>query len=124
MSSISSGNEKNITLKSLPKGYTQKLKKTSDFLAAELSNKGIRKVEVKIFTDASGRVTKESKIITDKFIKFLSGNQGTVISSSDAEAIISGVLTPFKGKKKWRLQIKVVSTGTNIVIISYEGYIR
>jgi hypothetical protein len=110
---------------SLPAGYDQKLKKIADFFASELINRGIKTVSVKRFTDPKGRVTNESGIMTDEFVRRLSEGRKnlTVVKDADAEAVITGALTPFKGREKWKLQIKAANN-TGGIITAYEAYFK
>jgi hypothetical protein len=104
--------------------YTSKIMRISGFLAAEIVEKGAKAVRVEPFKDAKGRETEENRLVRDSFIKALSSAEQriVVISAGKADAILSGILIPFKGREKWRLRIKVVHAATGELITSYEGY--
>ncbi len=88
----------------------------------------IKTVAVEEFKDIEGRPTKEGKEVADEFMRQLSlsggSNLNIVTVREGADIVISGTLIPFKGREKWRLNIKAVSLDTGRVITVYEGLLR
>jgi len=123
--SVSAVQKSDKSIGSLPEGYPKKIKRMAELISAELVNRGVRKVSIKPFADMQGKFTKESKILTDEFVKHFSGmDAGITVSASGADVIINGTLMPFKGRKKWKVQINAVRSDTNRIVIVYEGILR
>ncbi len=122
----SSTNGKSTKAKFLPAKHTQKIKQIAGFIANELTVKNIKTATVKPFSDFKGKQTEESKLMTKEFSSHLSSAHKnlTVITGDGADAVITGILMPFKGKQKWRLQIKAVRADTGEIITSYMGYFK
>ncbi|MBI4824423.1 MAG: hypothetical protein HY805_09400 [Nitrospirae bacterium] len=86
-----------------------------------------RSVVIEGFKDIEGNLTRECKELTDVFIRELADAGGPLLRVTQGvsgDVVISGTLTPFKGKKKWQLKIKAVSSNTSRVITIYEGLLR
>lgn len=110
---------------SLPKEHVKKLKRIAEIIAGEISNGLIKTVTVEVFTDFKGKPSKIGKAMANEFKKHLMSLAGADFSIVDtgADAVIGGVLVPFKGGDKWKLDIKVVSQDKKIVM-SYTGIFK
>ena len=104
--------------------YAARIKRISGAVAHELVSKGVKSLRVDPFRDGKGRETEEGRLMRYEFFKgFSSGAKGlAVLKAGKADAILSGVLMPFEGRVKWRLQLKAVQADTGKLITSYEGY--
>jgi len=80
-------------------------------------------VAVEDFKDIKGRPVPEGREVAEEFRKQLSANPGIRLAGPEAEVVISGTLLPYKGRQKWRLSIRAVSS-TGGVIASYEGLLK
>jgi len=109
-----------------PERHSKKIRKIADYMAAELSNKGIKTVMVKPFSDSKGRETIESKAVTENFIRHLSSARGKVAvrSSGEAEATITGILMRFEKKDRWQLRVRAARSGSNEIITSYTAIFK
>lgn len=104
---------------------SDKLKRIADFISDGLADKGIKTVAVRPFTDAGGKVTKESAEISDEFTRLLSGmKKGVILKADGPEAIVIGTLARFEGKERRQLRIRAVRAGSNKVITSYTAILQ
>lgn len=123
--SVSAAQKSDKSTGLLPEGYPEKIKLMAELISDELVNRGVRKVSIKPFADMQGNVTKESRILTDEFVRHLSGaGAGITVSATGADVIINGTVMPFKGREKWKVQINAVRSDTNRIVIAYEGILR
>lgn len=112
--------------KPLSEEHIQKLKKIAGVIAAEITRRDIKTIMVKYFTDIRGRPTMVTKEITEEFKRQLvfSGKNRFSVTSDNADAVVRGILTPFKDKRKWQLKIEVVSAKTGAIITAYTGILK
>jgi hypothetical protein len=112
--------------KPLSEEHIQKLKKIAGVIAAEIVRRDIKTIMVKDFTDIRGRPTMVTKEITEEFKRQLvfSGKSRFSVTSDNADAVVRGILTPFKDKRKWQLKIELVSSSTGKIITSYAGILK
>lgn len=111
---------------SLPKEHVQKLKRIAGIISGELVKKGIQTVIVEDFIDLEGRHSSDGKLMAQELANQLTtiGKNSFSVIKSNASAIVKGTLIPFKGKKKWKLEIKVVYSDTGNIITSYTGILK
>jgi hypothetical protein len=108
---------------SLPKEHVNKIKRIADFFAAELINRAIKTVVVEDFTDYNNKPYPKGKEAAKEFRKQLVIESSAKFSvlESEAEAIITGKIIPFKKGDKWKIEITAVSSDKKTVILLYEG---
>lgn len=112
--------------KPLSEEHIQKLKKIAGVIAAEIVRRDIKTIMVKDFTDIRGRPAMVTKEITEEFKRQLvfSGKSRFSVTSDNADAVVRGILTPFKDKRKWQFKIELVSSSTGKIITSYAGILK
>lgn len=101
--------------------HLQKLKRISKFIAEELTKRGIKTVVVEDFKDYEGKPSAEGSSMAKEFKKQLSFNKGFTIVDEAGETVIKGTIIPFKGKRKWKLELRLLKADTGDVITSYTG---
>lgn len=111
---------------SLPREHVQKLKRIAEIVAGEMTGRGIKTVAVEDFTDFKGNPSAKGKVMAREFRKELASMSRTNFSVVDkgAEAIVTGILIPFKESGKWKLDIKAVSADKGRIITSYTGIFK
>lgn len=110
----------------LPKEYSQKLKRIAANIASEIAARNIKSVMVNDFTDLKGRQNETGKEMAKEFKKHLisAGAEKFSVTDSNAGAVVSGIIAPFKEKGKLRLQIKAISSDTGKTITTYTGVFK
>jgi hypothetical protein len=110
----------------LTKTHVQKLKRIAGIISSEIIKRSIKTVSVEDFTDIKGRPSPIGKKMREEFVKQLMfiGKTNFNIVNNGSDVIIRGILIPFKEDKKWRLDIKVISSDTGQIITSYSGILK
>lgn len=110
----------------LTKGNIQKIKHIAGIITSEITKRNIKTVMVKDFTDINGKPSSAGKAIAEEFTKQLISSAGKQFSvvNSNADAVITGTVAPFKEDNKWQIKIKVVSSDRGKIITSYSGVLR
>ncbi len=110
----------------LPKTHILKLKRIAEIITSEIIKRNIKTVKVEDFTDIKGRPSPIGKKMREEFVKQLMfiGKTNFNIVNNGSDVIIRGILIPFKEDKKWRLDIKVISSDTGQIITSYSGILK
>lgn len=111
---------------SLPKEHVKKIKRIADFFAAELINKSVKTVAVEDFTDYNRKPYPKGKEAAKEFRKefIIASDTKFSVVESEAEAIITGRIIPFKAGDKWKIEITALSSDKKKVITSYEGIFK
>lgn len=110
----------------LPQEHVRKLKRIAAFIADELQRRSVKSVTVEDFTDFYKRPSATGTRMAGEFSKQLTaiGNKNFMVVETGAEAIVAGTLVPFKDGGKWKLDIKVVSSGKGKIITAYTGIFK
>jgi hypothetical protein len=108
------------------KAYIRKLNRVSGVISSELIRRGIKTVRVEDLSGYQGRHYASGKRISDEFSRQMAyhGSKNFSVVNNGAEAVIKGTLIPFKESRKWRLQIKVLKSGSEEIITSYSGILE
>lgn len=110
----------------LPKEHVNKIRRIAGFFAAELINKSAKTVAVEDFTDYNRRPYPKGREAAKEFKKqlIISSNAKFSLVESEAEAVITGRIIPFKQGDKWKLEIIAVTSDKKRIITSYEGIFK
>jgi len=107
----------------LPQEHVRKLKRIASFIAAELQRRPVKSVTVEDFTDFHKRPSATGTRMAREFSRQLAaiGDKNFMVLPDVGDAIVTGVIVPFKSGGKIKLDIKVVSADGSKIITSYSG---
>lgn len=107
----------------LPQEHVRKLKRIAAFIADELQRRSIKSVTVEDFTDSYKRPSATGTRMAREFSRQLAelGDKNFRVLPDGGDAIVTGVVVPFKSGGKIKLDIKVVSANRSKIITSYSG---
>jgi hypothetical protein len=108
---------------SLPQEHVRKLKRIASFIADELQRRSLKSVTVEDFTDFYKRPSGTGTRMAREFSRQLTaiGDKNFRVLPDGGDAIVTGVVVPFKSGGKIKLDIKVVSADGSKIITSYSG---
>jgi len=108
----------------LSKEHKAKLERLAQRMADDISQRGIKTVEIRDFTDLKGRSRRLEKAITLRFKKALiraSKGRFSVVANK-GEILIKGTVLPYKEKERFDLKIELISNGT--VLSTYSSIFK
>ena len=110
----------------LPQEHVRKLKRIAAFIAAELQRRSVRSVIVEDFTDFYKRPSGTGTRMAREFSRQLTaiGDKNFRVLPDDGDAIVTGVVVPFREGGKLKLDIKVVSADRSKIITAYSGIFK
>lgn len=110
----------------LPGEHVRKLERIAQFIAGELQRRSIKSVTVEDFTDFYKRPSATGTKMAGEFSKQLAaiGDKNFTVLPAGGEAVVTGILVPFRTGGKLKLDIKVVSSDKSKIITSYTGIFK
>ena len=110
----------------LPQEHVRKLKRIAAFIADELQRRSVKSVTVKDFTDFHKRPSATGTRMAREFSKQLTavGDKNFMVLPNGGDAIVTGVVVPFREGGKLKLDIKVVSADGSKIITAYSGIFK
>ncbi|TAL26721.1 MAG: hypothetical protein EPN94_02620 [Nitrospirae bacterium] len=110
----------------LPGEHVRKLERIAQFIAGELQRRSVKTVAVENFTDFYKRPSATGTKMAGEFSKQLAaaGDKNFMVLPDGGDAIITGVVVPFRTGGKLKLDIKVVSSDKSKIITSYTGIFK
>ena len=110
----------------LPQEHARKLKRIAAFIADELQRRSVKSVTVEDFTDFHKRPSATGTRMAREFSRQLAalGDKNFMVLPDGGDAIVTGVVVPFKSGGKIKLDIKVVSIERTKIITAYSGIFK
>ncbi len=107
----------------LPQEHVRKLKRIASFIAAELQRRSVKSVTVEDFTDFYKGPSATGTMMAREFARQLAaaGDKNFTVLPAGGEAVVTGIVVPFRTGGKLKLDIKVVSADGSKIITSYSG---
>lgn len=111
---------------SLPQEHVRKLKRIAVFIADELQKRSVKSVTVEDFTDFYKRPSATGTRMAREFSRQLAaaGDKNFMVLPDGGDAIVTGLVVPFRAGGKIKLDIKVVSADRSKIITSYSGIFK
>lgn len=110
----------------LPQEHVRKLERIAAFIADELQRRSVKSVTVEDFTDFYKRPSATGTRMAREFSRQLAalGDKNFMVLPDGGDAIVTGVVVPFKSGGKLKLDIKVVSADRSKIITAYSGIFK
>ena len=110
----------------LPQEHIRKLKRIAAFIADELQRRSVKSVTVKDFTDFYKRPSATGTRMAGELSRQLTalGDKNFMVLPNGGDAIVTGVVVPFREGGKLKLDIKVVSADGSKIITAYSGIFK
>ncbi len=110
----------------LPQEHVRKLKRIAVFIADELQRRSVKSVTVEDFTDFHKRPSATGTRMAREFSRQLAavGNKNFMVLPDGGDAVVTGVVVPFREGGKLKLDIQVVSSDKGKIITAYTGIFK